>query len=120
MLDVINAQSLNQPRRAVTLVVDMESGPDFHSEGEQDPDCKTTTLGTRTDPHGVGGLLRPDADSGGGPIVCRGNGGTKLHNAIADEHHPDAATSEHIRIHYGDRHANTSVFDGNGHVNADP
>ena len=44
----------------------------------------------------------------------------KFHNPIADEHHPDAATSEHSRIHRGDRHANTSVLDGSGHVDTDP
>ena len=89
-------------------------------EREQDPNDKTPTLGTRTDPHGLVGLLRPDADSGGDPYVCRGNGGTKCHNPIADEHHPDAATTEHTRIHHGKRHANTSVLDGNGHVDTDP
>ena len=77
-------------------------------------------MGIPTDPHGSGGLLRPDADSGGAPNVCRGNGGTKFHNAIADERHPDASTSEHTRIHHVDRHANTSVLDGNGHVDTDP
>ena len=120
MLDAIDAQSLHQPRRAVTLVVDMESGPDFYPEGEQDPNDKTTTLGTSTGPHGPCGLRRPGADTDGGPIVCRGNGGTKLHNAIADERHPAAANAEHIRTHCGDRLANTSVLDGNGHVDSDP
>ena len=79
---------------------------------------KTPNWGTRTDLHGFGGLLRLGADSGGDPNVCRGSGGTKSHNPIADEHHPDAATSGHARIHRGDCHANTSVLDGSGHVGA--
>ena len=34
VLDVIDAQSLNQPRRSVTCVVDLQSGPDSQSEIE--------------------------------------------------------------------------------------
>ena len=77
-------------------------------------------MGTRTDPHGSGGLLRPDADSGGDPNVCRGNGGSKFHNPIADEHHPDAATSRHARIHRGDCHTNTRLFAGSVYANTKP
>ena len=49
------------------------------------------------DPHGLGGLLGPGAYSGGDPNAPCDNGGTTFYNPIADEHHPDATTSEHSR-----------------------
>ena len=60
------------------------------------------------------------AAPGGDPNVCRGNGGTKFHNPIADERHPDASVSEHTRVHNGDRHADTSILDGNVYPGIDP
>ena len=81
---------------------------------QQDANDKTPNLGTRTDPHGLGGLLRPGAYSCRDPNACRGNSRTKFPNPIADEHHPAAATSGHARTHNGDRHGNTSVLDGSG------
>ena len=77
-------------------------------------------LGARTDPHSLGSLLRPGACSCGDPKVCRGSGGTKFPNLIADEHHPDAATSGHARAYHGDLNANTSVADGSANVDTHP
>ena len=53
-------------------------------------------MGTRTVPHGLGGLLESGPSSSGDPNAPRRNGGTKFYNTIADEHHPDVATSEHF------------------------
>ena len=77
-------------------------------------------MGTLTNPHDAGGLLRPDADSGGDPNVCRRNGGAKLHIPIAGEYHPHADTSRHTRVHNGDCHANIGALDGDGQLDANP
>ncbi len=100
--------------------MDVLSGPDARSEREQDSNDKTPNFGTLTDTHDSGGLLRLGDDSSGNPIALLGGHGFKLHNPIADEHHPDASTSGHAGIHPGDSHANPSCLDGSGHVDADP
>ena len=40
--------------------------------------------------------------------------------SFAGEHHPDATTSKHTRIHCGERHVDTGLLDGNGHLDTDP
>ncbi len=113
MLDVFNAQSSNQARRSVTFAVDPKSGSDSRSEGENDLNDKTPTLGTLTNPYDSGGLLKSDTSSGRDPYVCPANSGTQCHGPIAGEYHSNTDTPGHHRVHNGDRHANTSILDGN-------
>ena len=98
----------------------MQSGLDPRSEKEKDPDDEAPSVDIPDNSHVLSGLLRPDADSGGDPNVCRGNGGTKFHNHIADEHHPDDATPGHARVHNGDRNASIGVLDRSSHLDTDP
>ena len=97
MLDVINAQSSNQARRSVTFAVDPKSGSDSRSEGENDPNDKTPTLGTLTNPYVSGGLLKSDTSSRRGTCVCPANSGTQCHGPIASQYHSNADTPGHPR-----------------------
>ena len=93
---------------------------DFQLEGGQDPNDPTPTLGTLTNPYDSGGLLGPNANSGGDPNVCRRNGGARFHSPIAGEYHPHADIAKHARVHNGDCHADTGVLDGGGLRDANP
>ena len=46
--------------------------------------------------------------------------GTQCHGPIAGEYHSHADTPGHTRVHNGDRHANTSILDGNVYPGINP